>query len=91
MKRAEEIEQKLIEGQVVVDLDTQFIDASFVADRMDATEEQNTLFREMIREHGQAVPILVRPKRRSRAVTKSRSDIGDCVRRESSASRFEQL
>jgi ParB family chromosome partitioning protein len=29
---------------------------------MEATEEQNRTFREMIREHGQTVPILVRPK-----------------------------
>lgn len=61
-KRAEEIEQKLIEGQVVVELDPGIVDDSFVADRMEATEEQNAAFREIIREHGQAVPILVRPK-----------------------------
>jgi ParB family transcriptional regulator, chromosome partitioning protein len=62
VKRAEEIEQKLIEGQVIVDLDPALIDNSFVPDRMDATEEQNAAFRELIREHGQNVPILVRPK-----------------------------
>jgi ParB family chromosome partitioning protein len=61
VKRAEEIEQKLIEGQVIVDLEPSFVDASFIRDRMDATEELNAAFREMIREHGQAVPILVRP------------------------------
>jgi len=62
VKRAEQIEQKLIEGQVIVDLDPCLVDASFVPDRMAATEEQDAMFREMIREHGQAVPILVRPK-----------------------------
>ena len=62
VKRAEEIEQKLIEGQVIVDLDPALIDNSFVPDRMDATEEQNAAFRELIRQHGQNVPILVRPK-----------------------------
>ena len=62
VKRAEEIEQKLIEGQTVVELDPSFVDASSVPDRMEATEEQNAAFREMIREHGQSVPILVRPK-----------------------------
>lgn len=61
-KRAEEIEQKLIEGQVVVELDPAIVDDSFVADRMEATEDQNAAFRAIIREHGQAVPILVRPK-----------------------------
>ena len=62
IKRADEIEQKLIEGQVIVDLDPADIDGSFVPDRMEATEEQNAEFREIIRQHGQSVPILVRPK-----------------------------
>lgn len=64
VKRAEEIEQKLIEGQVIVDLDPALIDNSFVPDRMEATEEQNAAFRELIRQHGQNVPILVRPNPR---------------------------
>lgn len=62
VKRAEEIEQKLTQGQVIVELDPALIDGSFVPDRMEATEEQNVAFRELIREHGQSVPILVRPK-----------------------------
>ena len=62
VKRAEEIEQKLIEGQVIVELDPALIDNSFIPDRMEATEEQNAAFRELIRDHGQNVPILVRPK-----------------------------
>lgn len=62
VRRAEEIEQKLVEGRVIVELDPAEIDGSFVRDRMEGSEEQNTAFREMIREHGQAVPILVRPK-----------------------------
>lgn len=62
VRHAEQIEQKLIEGQIIVDLDPADVDGSFVLDRMEATEEQNRAFREMIREHGQTVPILVRPK-----------------------------
>lgn len=62
VKHAEEIEQKLVEGQTIVELDPDLIDVSFVRDRMDATEEQSLEFREMIRAYGQAVPILVRPK-----------------------------
>lgn len=62
VKRADEIEQKLIAGQAIVDLDTDLIDASFAPDRMTASEEQNAAFRELIREHGQQSPILVRPK-----------------------------
>jgi ParB family chromosome partitioning protein len=61
-KRAEEIERKLAEGQAVVELDPVAIDGSFVVDRMDATEQQRAAFMETIREQGQQVPILVRPK-----------------------------
>ena len=61
VKRADQIEQKLIEGQVVVDLDPALIDNSPVPDRMEATEAHNAEFREIIRRHGQSVPILVRP------------------------------
>lgn len=62
-KRADEIEQKLIQGQIIVELDPGSIENSFVSDRMEATEEQNAAFREVIRQHGQNVPILVRPKK----------------------------
>ena len=62
IKRADEIEQKLIEGQVIIELEPAQVDDSFVVDRMEASEEQVSAFRELIREHGQTVPILVRPK-----------------------------
>lgn len=62
VKRAEEIEQKLIQGQTIVELDPELVDNSFVADRMESTDEQNAAFRELIRQHGQNVPILVRPR-----------------------------
>ena len=62
VKRAEDIERKLVEGQVVVELDPALVDNSFVPDRMDPTEAQNAAFREIIRQHGQNVPILVRRK-----------------------------
>jgi len=62
VRRADEIEQRLVEGQTVVDLDPGEIDGSFVRDRMDGSEGESLLFREMIRVHGQNVPILVRPK-----------------------------
>lgn len=62
VRRAEEIEQRLVEGQTIVDLDPSEIDESFVRDRMEGSEEQALAFREMIRAHGQNVPILVRPK-----------------------------
>lgn len=62
VRRADDIEQQLIQGQTIVELDPASVDNSFVADRMEATEEQNAAFRELIRQHGQTVPILVRPK-----------------------------
>ena len=46
---------------MIVELDPALIDNSFVPDRMEATEEQNASFRDLIRQHGQNVPILVRP------------------------------
>src|SRR5271169_1198513 len=49
VKRADEIEEKLIKGQVIVALDPALIDNSFVADRMESTEEQNAAFRDLIR------------------------------------------
>jgi ParB family transcriptional regulator, chromosome partitioning protein len=60
-KRAEAIERKLTEGQVIVDLDPTLIDPSFVADRMPASREALASLTEKIRDHGQLNPILVRP------------------------------
>lgn len=59
--RAEEIERKLAEGQAIVDLDPSEIEPSFVADRMPTSPEAHSRLVEAIREHGQQVPILVRP------------------------------
>ncbi|MCU0733706.1 MAG: plasmid partitioning protein RepB [Hyphomonas sp.] len=61
-KRADQIEQKLIHGLTVVEIDPSLIDASFVPDRMELSDEQNAQFREAIRDNGQQSPILVRPK-----------------------------
>ena len=61
-RRADAIERRLTEGQVVVEIDPDMIDASFVRDRMEASDQENAAFRELIRERGQLVPILVRPK-----------------------------
>ncbi|MCW6513021.1 plasmid partitioning protein RepB [Lichenifustis flavocetrariae] len=60
-KRADEIERKLTEGQVIVELDPSLIDPSFVADRMPLSSEGLESLREKIRETGQLNPILVRP------------------------------
>lgn len=56
--RAEEIERRLAEGQVVVELDASSIEPSFVQDRMQGDIDGLLA---SIREQGQQVPILVRP------------------------------
>ena len=58
IERANEIERRLAEGQAVVEMDPALIDPSFVQDRMDDVVDG---LLERIREHGQQVPILLRP------------------------------
>ena len=60
-KRADAIEQQLVQGLAVVELEPDQIDQSFVSDRMAANEEDFATFREAIRLRGQNSPILVRP------------------------------
>ena len=60
-ERAVAIERQLAEGQIIVELDPSGIDPSFVVDRMPTTLEAHSKLVEAIREHGQQVPILVRP------------------------------
>jgi ParB family chromosome partitioning protein len=50
-----------IRAQSIVDLDTSLIEPSFVADRLDISEEHHRALVESIREHGQQIPVLVRP------------------------------
>lgn len=59
--RAAEIEKKLIAGQAVIELDPDQVDSSIIVDRLDVDREQMDALIEQIREHGQQVPILVRP------------------------------
>lgn len=61
-KRADEIEQRLVQGLAVVEIDPLVVDASIVPDRMELSPEQNEQFRQTIHENGQQSPILVRPK-----------------------------
>ena len=50
-----------LEGEHVVELDPNFIDGSFVSDRMEDDKEQYQELLEAIQERGQDSPILVRP------------------------------
>ncbi|MBU2146970.1 MAG: plasmid partitioning protein RepB [Alphaproteobacteria bacterium] len=60
-QRADEIERRLAEGQVIVELEPDLIDGSFVLDRLGVNNDDQTSLVGQIREHGQQVPILVRP------------------------------
>ena len=61
MERASDLERQLAEGQTVVDIDPNLIDGSFVTDRLEIDPVELGQLVEQIREHGQQVPILVRP------------------------------
>ncbi len=52
---------RLMEGEVVVDLDPDIIDGSFVRDRLEDDEEDFNDLLTAIRDRGQDTPILVRP------------------------------
>ena len=52
---------KLLQGETVVELDPDTIDASFVRDRMEDDEQEFADLLNAIRERGQDSPILVRP------------------------------
>jgi len=53
--------KKLMEGEVIVDLDPRLIDVSFVADRLSDNGEEFQELKAAIQEVGQMTPILVRP------------------------------
>lgn len=53
--------KRLMEGEVIVDLDPQLLDGSFVTDRLSDDSEEYQELKQAIRESGQTTPILVRP------------------------------
>src|SRR5690606_25679438 len=59
--RAEEIERQLAAGQTIIELDPTLVDGSFVVDRLGVDAEDTSSLVAQIKEHGQQVPILVRP------------------------------
>lgn len=60
-QRAEDLEKQLATGQAIVELETELIDVSFVSDRLGVNQQDHDALVAQIREHGQQVPILVRP------------------------------
>jgi ParB family transcriptional regulator, chromosome partitioning protein len=61
VEAAQKIEQKLLAGETVVDLDPDSIDASFIQDRIDFDEDRFQELVSAIQSRGQDTPILVRP------------------------------
>lgn len=60
-QRAADLEKRLADGQAIVELDPAMIDSSFVPDRLNGDPDDLDTLIGQIREHGQQVPILVRP------------------------------
>ena len=59
---AKELEAKLTAGQLVVELDADLVDPSFIADRMTVSDDEAyTALKHAIASEGQGSPILVRP------------------------------
>lgn len=58
---AKALEQRLLSGADVIEIDASLVDASFVTDRLDESEADRASLLSSIRIHGQQVPILVRP------------------------------
>ncbi|MDX1041843.1 plasmid partitioning protein RepB [Sinorhizobium medicae] len=61
VERAEELERQLVEGHAIVELEPALIDSSFIIDRLGVAPEVQAMLVQQIRDHGQQVPILVRP------------------------------
>lgn len=61
VERAHDLERQMAEGNTVVELETALVDASMVRDRLAMDVAELSLLVEQIKDHGQQVPILVRP------------------------------
>lgn len=62
-------QRKLVEGETIVSIDPQLIDASFLSDRMDDDEAEFALLKASIQAQGQLSPALVRPRGGGRYMT----------------------
>jgi len=60
-ERAQDIEKQLAEGQTIVEFDPALIDGSFISDRLGIDPVELAELIGQIKDHGQQVPILVRP------------------------------
>jgi ParB family transcriptional regulator, chromosome partitioning protein len=63
--QAKELREQLSNGERIIEIDPQLIDASFVRDRLDETDAAEfEAFQVSLAEQGQQVPVLVRPSPR---------------------------
>ncbi|WP_353646137.1 plasmid partitioning protein RepB [Mesorhizobium sp. WSM2239] len=60
-ERAQDIEKQLAEGQTIIEIDPALVASSFVSDRIGIDAVKLAQLSEQIKDHGQQVPILVRP------------------------------
>lgn len=91
-KQATKLQQQLAEGRSVISVDTSSIDSSKIVDRIpfDIDPDFNALV-ESIAEHGQQVPILVRPNPQVSGRFRLHMGVGDLKQPRNSAFRFERL
>lgn len=61
VERSHGLEKQLSEGLTVIEIDPALVDGSFVSDRLAFDSEELSILAAQIRDHGQQVPILVRP------------------------------
>ncbi|MCB1527231.1 MAG: plasmid partitioning protein RepB [Hyphomicrobiaceae bacterium] len=53
--------KKLMDGEIIIDLDPTLLDDSSVSDRLSTEDDEFEELKQAIRDHGQSTPILVRP------------------------------
>ena len=61
VERAQALERQLAEGQTIIELDPAQLESSFVNDRLSVDPAELAQLVDQIKQHGQQVPILVRP------------------------------
>lgn len=61
VERAQTLERQLAEGQTIIELDPAQLESSFVNDRLSVDPAELAQLVDQIKQHGQQVPILVRP------------------------------
>ncbi len=88
VEAARSVEAQLLSGANIVELDPALVDASPFPDRLPPSAEIEAGFVAAVRDHGQQVPILVRPHPTIEGRYQLPSVIAGCARRSNSVGRF---